>query len=193
VSHKFPSSLIVTYDDDTLYSPENLLELIATHQRLPNAILGHRGTELAFDGDLLLPYADWPEIMGEASSSRQVFLTCSAGNLYPPQARRGLLMDLPKAMLHSPRNDDLWYFFTCLFEGIEMRPSFSTNRNPSDWGGSQDLALWRENVAEGNNATFIRNLVEYFDYDGVRLQQAIEAATSVEKKDAEEDVAKEKH
>lgn len=170
VSKKYPSSVIVTYDDDTLYTRKNLEELLEGHQKEGAAILGHRGSRLAFRGGSLSPYADWTDIEDSDMTTERVFLTCSAGNLYPPSARRGLLVDWEKALLYSQRNDDLWYFFCAIYEDIQMFAVKSSERNPIDWQGSQEVALWRENVEMGKNDRTVEVLKEYFNCHDSELQ-----------------------
>lgn len=58
VAKASPETLIVTVDDDVLY-PSDILAQLANTARFDNAVVAHRGREMAFDGRRLKPYREF--------------------------------------------------------------------------------------------------------------------------------------
>jgi hypothetical protein len=106
----FPEATIVTVDDDVIYDPWMLTELIGASRATPNAVIGHRGRVITGTPPLLQPYEAWP--MADPSSPRsRVLLTGVGGVLYPPDALAiPTLQDYETAKRLCPLADDIWFW-----------------------------------------------------------------------------------
>lgn len=163
VSKLEPGSIIITLDDDSLYPPESIASLLATHREIPSGIVGMRGCRVPRGRMRNFKYGDLVEILDDQlHEGPDIFLTCSGGSLYPPATRVGLLVDWSQALELSPRNDDIWYFFAARTEGIPMIIAAGKERNPKNIKGSQEQALWRENVIQGRNDVFLSQCHSHF-------------------------------
>lgn len=106
----FPEATIVTVDDDVIYHPWMLTELIAASRAAPNTVIGHRGRVITGTPSLLQPYEAWP-MADRASPRSRVLLTGVGGVLYPPSAiATPPLQDYATAKALCPLNDDLWFW-----------------------------------------------------------------------------------
>lgn len=61
-----PETLIVTMDDDVLYPVDVLAQLVGA-ARFDDAVVAHRGREIAFDGGRLKPYSEFKAPMSKKS------------------------------------------------------------------------------------------------------------------------------
>jgi hypothetical protein len=106
----FPEATIVTVDDDVIYHPWMLTELIGASQAAPDAVIGHRGRVITGPPTFLAPYEAWP--MADRSSPRsRVLLTGVGGVLYPPDAMViPTLQDYETAKRLCPLADDIWFW-----------------------------------------------------------------------------------
>lgn len=153
----YPEATIVTVDDDLVYDPGMLEELIAAADRHPGAIVGHRGWAIcAAEPGRLEPYLDWPPADRSTPSAR-VFLTSGAGALYPPGILDDTpLLDVDLAQTLCPFGDDIWFWAMARLVGAPLvclgnhalRPVRRLHESPSlmavNWGaGQNDIQLQR--------------------------------------------------
>lgn len=103
----FPNAVVVTIDDDMIYSQEMLEGLLLSYLSEPNAIHAYRIHNMTFEenGDLK-SYMDWKF---EVSRAEHPFFTGCGGVLYPPNS-------LPKETLNEEvfmdicqYADDVWF------------------------------------------------------------------------------------
>jgi len=106
----FPDSAIVTVDDDVVYAPWMLGQLLEASRKCPNAVVGHRGRVITGPPRLLERYQSWPSA-GPDSPPARILLTGVGGILYPAHLLRTSVFDnyaLAKTL--CPFNDDLWFW-----------------------------------------------------------------------------------
>lgn len=169
---KFPDSLIITVDDDTLYPPDMIDQLYRAWLRNPGWIHCHRAHQMRLDQQgKLKPYNDWgsdfkwQDFDGEPSPL--VFPTGVGGVLYFPGSLHPDAFDKEKFLKLCPNADDVWLKAMSLKQGT---PSARVP-DPRDWsnrfftvGGTQEVALRKENWrSRGGNDCKIRDVFEYYD------------------------------
>ena len=84
---KYPEDIIVTLDDDNIYSPDTLEKLFESYKKFPKAISAHRCSLILFDNQgELLPCSRWvlPCELILDEPSLQLMPIGSQGILYPP-------------------------------------------------------------------------------------------------------------
>jgi hypothetical protein len=159
----YTNDLIVTADDDMYYNKNWLKELMSCHNQYPMDICGHRGViATKLNSSEYTPYQTW-KVVDVAGCQVNLFLTSSAGILYPPNIFDGTILDMELAMKLSPTNDDIWVYFNALKCQISSRLVSSTNRDPYYWIGSQTSALRHENVTEKLNDAIMNSMQKYFE------------------------------
>lgn len=176
---RFPDSLIITVDDDTLYPPDMIDQLYRAHLREPAHIHSLRAHKMTLDKQgQLLPYDDWQLhwrwAMGEDAPWKRVFPTGVGGVLYFPGSLHEDAFNQEKFMALCPGADDVWLKAMSLLQGTPC----SRVVDPRDWtsrfftiGGSQAFSLqdgnWKK--SGGNDAKIRTVFSEYELYD--RLKQ----------------------
>ena len=105
----YPDYAIITIDDDKIFNPLFLEEMMACHFRYPNHVVGYRGWEMrCTDGELR--YGNGWVRAGEETPSWQLFLPGNAGVLYPKGSLSQKLHHMEIAYSLSPTNDDFWFW-----------------------------------------------------------------------------------
>lgn len=122
VRGKYPESYIVTFDDDIIYEPWRLRQLVDHSERYPNSIIGFRGREVSLAGDAQFrPYMDWTPA-NEESPPYRTLLTGVGGILYPPLVMDDrMLSDVAAAQKLAPTADDIWFWAVALKSDVPVR------------------------------------------------------------------------
>lgn len=162
---EFPTSLVVTADDDLAYSRNWLRKLIYVHNRYPTHIVCHRGHWMTWEAPRRLrPYSQWDyESPGRGEPSLLLFPTGVSGVLYPPNSLHPDVLDIELNRKVSVTNDDVWLKVMSLRAGtpcVKVAP-YSTNYYVLQ--GTQDAALWKTNAVPTQRA--ISSLCELFDLE----------------------------
>ncbi len=166
----FPDAVIVTVDDDALYSPEMLEVLVERSADHPGSIIGHRGWDPLRTEQGLRPYVEWMRAnrsgrkAGPDSDPNTVFLTGLGGVLYPPDTPPDALMLQESLALDlAPTADDVWFWGCAIASGAKR---FCTGMRYHTSNGLEDLspALFSQN--KSSNDVQIAAVVTHF-----RLEQ----------------------
>lgn len=169
---RFPDSLIITVDDDTLYPPDTIDLLYRAYLRAPDTIHCHRAHQMRLDSKgKLKSYDDWDSNRRWSETDKKasplVFPTGVGGVLYFPGALHSDAFDSEKFMRLCPNADDIW------LKAMSLKQGTPCARVPDsrDWtarflslAGSQDSALRKENWRKrGGNDCKMRDVFEFYD------------------------------
>lgn len=103
----FPNAVIVTIDDDMIYSQEMLEGLLLSYLSEPNAIHAYRIHNMTFDEEGgLKSYMDW---QFEVSVAEHPFFTGCGGVLYPPHSLPNEILNEEVFMGICQYADDVWF------------------------------------------------------------------------------------
>ncbi|WP_424446948.1 hypothetical protein [Microbacterium arborescens] len=156
---------LVTADDDVIYPPRWLSDLVEASGRMPACVVAYRARRISVDRDgAITPYDAWP-FSAEPRPSVLNFGTGHSGVLYP-SAMQKALRDRGEAFVPvCPRADDVWLHNTALREGI--RVSLVRRRSVAfdTLSGTQRGALKHSNVTAGANDEQIRRTYSDADLD----------------------------
>lgn len=161
--------LLVTADDDVLYSDNWLEELVDAHKKHPNSVVAHRCHTITLDEEgNPKPYRQWN---GQHQCSLQdisdnLFMPTGIGGvLYPIASLTGLEHQKEAFMDKCASADDVWLKCLTYYNGFYSVPtvpkcpvtfpdtlSFNTKR--------RGLAMY--NVHQGGNDVQMSQAVEYF-------------------------------
>lgn len=166
--HAFPTSVIVTCDDDSMYAPNWLESLWETHMHKPHAVVGHACRQIMRDAhNELLPYKSWPFLRGSNTVSAYTLLPIGyAGVLYPVCALDDRTTETELFMQLAPKADDLWFRTMAFLKGTTVMRSDVPCVDPVPIIGSQKQALLKTNVREDANRDQLNAICQYF---GIRL------------------------
>ncbi|EUC70045.1 hypothetical protein Y017_11545 [Alcanivorax sp. 97CO-5] len=168
---RYPDSLVITVDDDTLYPHDLVDQLYRSYQSMPGVIPCHRAHGMRFDAaGSVLPYKQWEKPTFQSEPSLLTFPTGVGGVLYYPGCLDERVLDKDCFMSICPHADDVWLKAMSLKKGVPCR------RVPDHrdfWirfpviEDSQLHSLKRSNKsASGGNDSKIRAVFDHFDLWG---------------------------
>ncbi|GHU70243.1 glycosyl transferase [Clostridia bacterium] len=160
----FPNNIVVTVDDDIIYSRKLIESLIDAYTEYPYCALGIRTHEITFDGNnQILPYKDWNwEQTTISKPSHKLMITTVGGALYPPNIFPKLAFDKALIKKLALNNDDLWLKFIEIHANIKVvNVNLIKGRN-IDIPKKLDYTLSYDNVVKGGNDIILKALMEYF-------------------------------
>lgn len=160
---QFPDAFIVTCDDDVLYKPTVVEELVEGY-KANGGVIAHRAHIIQFDNKgNLLPYLKWQEKTPPhnfiETNSPLVFSTGVGGVLYPPNCLHESVIDIEKAMELCPTADDIWLFFMASLNSTNA--SLIGGRGFINLNQDENDSLWAIN-SQGENDRQLENLINEF-------------------------------
>lgn len=164
----FPSDIIITVDDDIIYSKKMIENLLKSYREYPNCISAQRCHGMVFDSNSnLTNYTDWDyEILGKHEPSRTSFFTSGGGTLFPPNFRSEELFNKKNIKKLSFLADDVWLNMNAYHMNIKTRKSTFLRGTPVTINDDIENSLAYQNVIEGNNNDiFIKNMIDYYHLD----------------------------
>ena len=164
----FPNNPILTIDDDVIYPPGFVLELYKEFLINPDQIHCNRCRRIIFkQKGVFSPYISWPiENQKEPLiASYDLLFTGVGGVLYPPNSLNGLVSNSSLFMQLCPNGDDFWFWLMALLNGTKIHriDHFFKINFSSYVPNSQEEALWKTNVVDGNDE-ILRNIVREFPF-----------------------------
>lgn len=148
----YPSSILVTADDDVVYPHRWLKGLYRSYQEHPRSVHCYRARKICHDeaGDLL-PLAAWDYLTSADASGpgMLIFPTGVGGVLYPPGSIHPEVFNRERFRVLCPTNDDIWFKAMSVLRGWPARKAegrFNSWRFQS-LGSSKRKELWAVNRA----------------------------------------------
>ena len=156
-----PNSIIITVDDDIFYDNRLLADLISGYIQHPDCVICRRGhTIKMYDELTVAPYVKWITTNKIVNKPSLLILPTGVGGvLYPPNSIAKTVFDKCKIQQTEPLTDDLW------LKWMELKLNtrcllLQGNVNLKYVEGTQDNALWLQNVNERKNDLAIRNILD---------------------------------
>ncbi|HEY7112439.1 MAG TPA: hypothetical protein VIA45_05850 [Thermoanaerobaculia bacterium] len=144
------ASPLVTADDDVLYPPDWLEQLIRGHEANPSAIHCFRAHRIRMAGGRPAPYNSWTPC-GDSRPSHRNLITGVSGVIYPPEYLRHLKRHGMDFMRFCPHSDDIWLTVMALRGGFKVAQLFDEPRLFPTIPNSQTKRLYDLNVTMGEN------------------------------------------
>ena len=159
---EFPTSNIITCDDDIIYPKFFIEGLYKKSKEFPNYIIAYRCTWMKkLDSNQLESYIKW-EAPKDNKPSFNLFPTGVGGILYPPNSLHNKVLDKELFLKLAPSADDIWFKAMALLNNTK---TVMINKQSIEFpmiSGSQDEALWHINVRENKNDEQLKNVFDYF-------------------------------
>jgi len=153
----YPSSYIVTADDDVYY-PKKWLGRLIENISSTHVIIAHRTHELTFDKDnKVTSYAEWNQCY-ETSTSNHLMGTGIGGIVYPPNTFSPEVLNEETFISLCKNADDIWFFWMSRLNGVPTKWS-GYSFNFVNWLGTNDTGLAGANVYGGKNDICIQNML----------------------------------
>jgi hypothetical protein len=162
---------LVTADDDIIYPPRWLAQLVDAGGRHPDTVCAHWVSIMGTAGDRVAGYGTWARARDTAERPAN-FATGVSGVLYPPVMLEELRLRGEAFLDSCPRADDIWLKWVALRAGIPVRQVGPVPRHFPIIPGSQGQALMRTNVGENHNDHCIQGLFSAEDVAALGVSAA---------------------
>lgn len=143
---EYPNNIVVTVDDDVLYSPILLRTLLDAHDKYSDCVICNRGVKINKEKS----YRNWGKVDNFMIPVSSIMPTGIGGVLYPPHCYNNNIFNIEAIKSTCINGDDLWLNFMCRLNGTKVvhtgvRFGFITVLS------SQETALCKENVNHDKN------------------------------------------
>ena len=159
---KYSESIIVTADDDVLYSADWLKRLLVSYVKDPQYIHCHRAHYMSFEKRQLKPYNKWYQSLTSSCISYNNFLTGGGGALFPPHCLAGDVVDEETFMRLCPQADDIWFWAMAVKNNMPIKVVENNIAELTFVDDTQEQALWHSNVTQGGNDVQLKNVLEAY-------------------------------
>lgn len=164
----FPEAVIVTIDDDVVYSFDMLEKLVVAYRENPSAIYANRIHRIHTDSDgQPLGYNDcWEHEVYDFEDSPGNFFTGVGGVLYPPHCLDDEVFNENIFLDICPSADDVWLNAMALKKGTPVRRVLTHDPKGNEYLINpmvQDTSLSNINVLNKANDIQIRAVFNKYD------------------------------
>ncbi|GHS97513.1 hypothetical protein FACS189421_04440 [Bacteroidia bacterium] len=165
----FPNDILITVDDDIVYSKHLIKKLLNTHQKYPDAIIGHRIKKIQLDANgEISPYDSWKVYKGlryilwGTQPDYKNFSTGVGGTLYPPHSLHPDVVKSELFMEIAPTADDVWLWGMAVLNKTKIAPVPFGYRIAHTIHGSQEKTLLSVNLVDNRNVLFMQNMIRKY-------------------------------
>ena len=150
---EYPDNVVVTVDDDILYNPETVPELLKVYHQHSNCVICNRSVNICRN-----KYSKWCTNTVFEKELHNIMPTGIGGVLYPPHIfDNSPIFDIDAIKSTCINGDDLWLNFMTRLKGhLVVQTGFKTGLITIL--SSQDSALCKENIGNDRNDTQIARL-----------------------------------
>lgn len=166
----FPDDIVITVDDDCMYSKNLVKMLYKTHKNHPDCIAAVRVHKMTYGkGKNLYSYNNWiNNYTFRRKPSYTLMATGVGGVLYPPGSIPQRAFDAEAIKKYCLKADDIWLKFMQLLNRRKVVPaplSLFYSPEPYEIENSQEMSLNKENVKECKNDEYIAILKDLYSFD----------------------------
>lgn len=163
------NELVITFDDDIIYHPFSIENVLRKHYRYPKAVISNMMMRMYVQNDKIVPFRQWDMVLpGDNIPRSDYALLTGSGCLYPYGIMPKETFDWKEAFRTSKTCDDLWITFITKIHNIQVCPTDYTSPDFCTSYGSQTSHLAADNMLnDGNDITtalFIRENPILIDY-----------------------------
>ena len=165
-----PNCVVITVDDDSVYSPQLIERLYKAHIEHPDCVCCNMAHEITLKDGYPDKYDNWNGGAPGQDGASNYFVAIGVGGvLYPPNCfdREYFDANLIKELALS--TDDLWLKVTELRLGIPVYKISKNSKSPFPIKGSQNVALGKENNGGGKNDVNMKKLINHYSFDWEKL------------------------
>lgn len=158
-----PESIIVTCDDDIIYSEYMLERLLSTAQEYPDMIVCERAHEITFNDGKVADYDNWKyRARGVRGPSLLLCPTGCAGCLYPPKSVSSHVFDVEQIQQICFFADDIWLKCMSFMVGTKVVLTRINNPEIFDTEGTNKSGLAKLNVEQNLNDKQFQEVSNYY-------------------------------
>ena len=158
----YPNSIVITVDDDVIYSPTMLASLLKMHEKYPKTVCARRVHEIVCNQQIIAKYNSWNQACQTVLRPAMRLMAVGVGGvLYPPNALDKLAFDKELIKNVCLNADDLWLKF------MEALQNTKVVWCPCLWGHPANIlenqsGLCDSNVGDNRNDKYLEQLSKHF-------------------------------
>ena len=165
ISEQKENEVVITFDDDIIYSPDTVKRLIKTHKKYPDCLVCERAQAIDYekDGTLKNP-GRWKALSSVGVKTPSFSLNPSPGGgcLIPYKGFYKDAYDTEKIRSLAYKNDDLWYMFMAAENGTRIIKTEKYHKTFTLIENSQEFQMAFENVIGDKNMVIMENLAKEY-------------------------------
>ncbi|RAV30465.1 glycosyltransferase family 2 protein [Sinomicrobium soli] len=163
---QYPDKIVITCDDDFMYSADWVRLLYQEHLKYPENIIGNQTRYIRYDREgKLLSYTSWTYPDQGPIDPDKILPIGAEGVLYPPDCLYKEVNNTDLFLKLSPKADDLWFKCMSLLRGTVSRQAGNPPRKAVPVIGTQSVSLKKENIRKDKNREQWQTLTDYFDIE----------------------------
>ena len=173
---EFPKDIVITFDDDVVYSPFTISSLMKTHFAFPKCVCARRVHRVVFEGDVMIPYNKWEfNCTSLQNPSYMLFATGIGGVLYPPNVLYKCALDIERVKNECLRADDVWLKVMETLAETKVIWTRCFLIVPPDVKQNQTIGLAQGNVNRNQNDIYMMELEEKYHYIRTIRESCVES------------------
>lgn len=148
---EFSDDIVITVDDDVIYSPTMIESLLNSYKNHPRAVSARRTRIISKENGGISKYINWELNDMEYDKERFDLLAIGVGGvLYPPLCSNEKWFNIQKIIEFASNQDDLWLKYCEIISGISV---VNVCDNPDiDIKEAQETALYKKNIYENDGS-----------------------------------------
>lgn len=163
---KYPGSVVITVDDDIIYSHDTVKKLYDQYLLHSNAICCMNPVELHTKNGFPCNYEDWYWFPDDVEGQDMVFPCGVEAVLYPPRCLGDDVTNRELFLNLCPMADDVWFWFCGCMNGVTKigirRKTFNYSFDALYQYFHKGTALTHTNRFEHQNDKQIRDIFNYY-------------------------------
>jgi hypothetical protein len=161
---EYPSSIIVTVDDDNFYPTWLIEELYIHHKQSPTSIVCTVSRKINIENSTIQEYNSWNKLPIQADTEENHLRVAigAGGVLYPPSCMDQEYYNLDVIKSTSLQTDDLWAKFAELRADRMVKVINNNKFYPIAIGNSQIVSLKTKNVGKAVNNVNMEKLTFHY-------------------------------
>lgn len=173
---QYNDAIIITVDDDLIYSKDMIESLLNMHKKYPNCICARRVHKMKFDKyNNILPYKEWKyEYRKERTPSFLLCATGGGGTLYPAGILLKETFEIDKIKKLCMNADDIWLKFMEILADVPTVWVPNAYVMPYAISESQKVALNTTNTNGGGNDMYIRKILNEYPEILMKIEKIME-------------------
>ena len=158
---KHSNDIVVTIDDDIIYSTNLIEKLYNTSKSNPEAIISNNTYRIKRNNGEVTSYNNWELINNKCDNCDDLFFGSGGGTLFPPNSlHNDLFLDMLFLNL-CPYADDIWLNTMARLNRTKVIPH-KNNCILLPILNSSNITLSKSNVYEGRNDTQLNSVRKYY-------------------------------
>ncbi|MBR5304978.1 MAG: DUF4422 domain-containing protein [Candidatus Gastranaerophilales bacterium] len=157
---KNKEAIIITVDDDVIYDINLVKKLYETYQENPKCVIATRGHRIKLNHNKICRYNEWEYETNSKEASFNIFATGIGGVLYPPKVLHSDILKENLFLKLCETNDDVWFWAMAVLNHTKIKLTEKVELRNIE--GTQEQALFHENVINGNNDIYMKNIIKNY-------------------------------